>query len=98
MGNENYKAPVEVLKISQQGKIFYIGKMVFSEFEDSYTPSPAEYKLISYSQDAEKDERFKDLSVGITEYLEKEQSNIARGFQRETEPKRIEQIKTIACV
>ncbi|NUN23285.1 MAG: DGQHR domain-containing protein [Candidatus Jettenia caeni] len=93
MGNENYKAPVEVLKISQQGKIFYIGKMVFSEFEDSYTPSPAEYKLISYSQDAEKDERFKDLSVGITEYLEKEQSNIARGFQRETEPKRIEQIK-----
>ncbi|HHT9107577.1 MAG TPA: DGQHR domain-containing protein [Candidatus Wunengus sp. YC64] len=93
MDKENYKAPIEVLRISQRGKIFYIGKMVFSEFENSYTPSPAEYKLISYSQEAEKDERFKDLSIGIAEHLEKEQGNIAKGFQRKTDPKRIEQIK-----
>ena len=93
MGMENYKAPIEVLKISQRGKIFYIGKMVFSDFENSYTPSPAEYKIISYTQLADEDERFKDLSTGIEEYFEKEQGSVTKGFQREIDSKRTDQIK-----
>lgn len=93
MDKENYKPPIKVLKISQRGKIFYIGKMFFSEFEDSYTPSPAEYKLISYNQLADEDERFRDLSTGIEEYFEKERGTIAKGFQREIDSKRTEQIK-----
>src|SRR3990167_9739375 len=93
MGMENYKAPIEVLEISQRGKIFYIGKMVFSDFENSYTPSPAEYKLISYTQLADEDERFKDLSTGIEEYFEKEQGSVTKGFQREIDSKRTDQIK-----
>lgn len=93
MGMENYKAPIEVLKISQRGKIFYIGKMVFSDFENSYTPSPAKYRLNSYTQLADEDERFKDLSTGIEEYFEKQQGSVTKGFQREIDSKRTDQIK-----
>ena len=93
MGISDYKEPVEVLKISQRGKTFYIGKMVFSDFEDSYTPSPAEYKLNSYSQFAAEDDRFEDLSIGIDEYLKKEKDSIAKGFQRGIDRERTEQIK-----
>ena len=93
MGIEDYKEPIEVIRISQRGKTFYIGKMVFADFEDSYTPSPAEYKLNSYRQFATDDERFEDLSIGVDEYLKKEKDPIAKGFQRGIDKRRTEQIK-----
>ena len=93
MGIEDYKEPIEVIRISQRGKTFYIGKMVFADFEDSYTPSPAEYKLNSYRQFATDDERFEDLSTGVDEYLKKEKDPIAKGFQRGIDKRRTEQIK-----
>jgi len=84
---------VPVIKISQKGKIFYIGKMSFSDFENAYTRSPAEYKRKTYELLAEHDERFGDLSLGIDDYLKKQDTSMKKGFQRDIDIGRITEIK-----
>ena len=84
---------VPVVKLSQKGKVFYIGKMLFSDFENAYTRSPAEYKRQAYKLRAGQDERFIDLSLGIEEYFKKQGGSLKKGFQRDIDIGRINEIK-----
>jgi DGQHR domain-containing protein len=92
-GSKDQYIIVPVLKVSQKGKGFYIGKMLFSDFENAYTRSPAEYKRQAYALKAEEDDRFNDLSLGIDEYFKRQASNLKKGFQRDIDLGRINEIK-----
>jgi DGQHR domain-containing protein len=91
--HESQYFKVPLIKVSQKGKSFYIGKILFSEFENAYTRSPAEYKRQAYEMRASQDERFVDLSRGIDEYFKKQGTSLKKGFQRDIDIARINQIK-----
>lgn len=84
---------IPIFKITQKGKVFYMGKILFSTFENAYTRSPAEYKRQTYGLRSEQDERFIDLSFGIDEYFKKQGLSLKKGFQRDIDFVRINEIK-----
>ena len=84
---------VPVLRVVQKSKVFYVGTMHFKDFEDTYTRSPAEYKKQTYNWRAEQDERYTDLSLGIDEYFKRKGLSLRKGFQRDIDTSRINEIR-----
>lgn len=89
---ENY-IEISLLEINQKNRIFYVGKMLFSDFENSYTKSPAEYRRKTYEILGETDESFEDLLTGLEEHLKKERSSLKSGFQRDLDGTRLAEIR-----
>lgn len=89
----HYNEPIELITIKQKDKEFYIGKISFIHFENTYTSSPAEYKLISYKNYSKDDDRYNDLVIEIEDYIIKNNDNVQKGFQRGIDGERTEQIK-----
>ncbi len=91
---KNYRnTPIHLEKVKQGNKEFYTGKILFSDFENTYTTSPAEYKKSIYQEKINTDERYIDLLEDIEKYLKTQKSDIKSGFQRSIDESRTEEIK-----